>query len=137
MRKCVGGSITKQVFCSKRIDTLPKIQNKVHARETLRRRVIEFLERDDNSRMIPGKNDKKKAENGHMQKRVLNDSMACLHMKFATETSEKISLATFCRLRPNYICLTKFISRNTCLCQKHQNMALALKNMKSVGAKVS
>lgn len=95
MRKCVGGSITKQVFCSKRIDTLPKIQNKVHARETLRRRVIEFLERDDNSRMIPGKNDKKKAENGHMQKRVLNDSMACLHMKFATETSEKYHLPHF------------------------------------------
>lgn len=68
MRKCVGGSITKQVFCSKRINTLPKIQKKVHARETLRRRVIEFLERDDNSRMMPGKNEKKKAENGHMQK---------------------------------------------------------------------
>lgn len=136
MRKCVGGSITKQVFCSKRINTLPKIQKKVNARETLRRRVIEFLERDDNSRMMPGKNEKKKAENGHMQKRVLNDSVACLHMKFATETSKKISLATFYRLRPNYICLTKFISRNTCLCQKHQNMALALKNMKSVGAKV-
>lgn len=136
MRKCVGGSITKQVFCTKRINSLPKIQKKVHARETLRRRVIEFLERDDNSRMMPGKNDKKKAENGHVQKRVLNDSMACLHMKFAAETSEKISLAAFCRLRPNYICLTKFISRNTCLCQKHQNMALALKNMKSVGAKV-
>lgn len=136
MRKYVGGSLTRHSFNSKKINAFPIIRKKVEARETLRNSIIKFLERDDNSRMMPGKNDKKRTQSGHMQKRVLNDSMACLHMKFVTETSEKISLATFCRLRPNYICLTKFISRNTCLCQKHQNMALALKNMKSVGVKV-
>jgi hypothetical protein len=136
LRKYVGRSLTKKIFNSKKISAFPIIQKKVEARESLRNTVIRFLERDDNSRMMPGKNDKKKTQSGHMQKRVLNDSMSCLHMKFVSETSEKISLATFCRLRPNYICLTKFISRNTCLCQKHQNMALALKNLKAVGVKV-
>lgn len=79
-------------FFARKDSTLyQRFRKKLHARETLRRRVNEFLEKDDNSRIMPGKNDKK-AENGHMQKRVLNDSMACFHMKFATETSEKISL---------------------------------------------
>lgn len=117
MKKCVGSSITKQVFCSKRFNTYQRFREKVHARKTLRRRVNEFLERDDNSRMMQEKNDNKKAENRHMQKRVFNDSMPCLHMTFVTETSEKISLATFCRLRPKL-----YVS--------------GLKNMTSVGTKV-
>lgn len=96
-----------------------------------------FLERDDNSRIMPGKNDKKKTKFGHIQKRVLNDSLMFLHMKFKAETSRHISLATFCQLRPKYISLTKYISRNKCLCQKHQNMALALKNVKTAGANVT
>lgn len=105
-------------FFARKDSTLyQRFRKKLHARETLRRRVNEFLERDDNSRMVPGKNDNKKAENRHMQKRVFNDSMACLHMTFATETSEKISLATFCRLRPKL-----YVS--------------GLKNMKSGGTKV-
>ena len=81
--------------------------------------------------MMPGKNDTKKSETGHIQKRILNDSMLFLHLKFKTESPNKISLATFCRLRPKHICLTKHLSRNKCLCQKYQNMALALKNMKA------
>jgi len=127
----------KDIPTSKKLIAFPKIQKKVEAREALRKDVISFLSRDDNSRMMPGKNDKKKTEDGHKQKRVLNDNMGFLHMKFKAETSKKISLATFCRLRPKHICLTKYISRNKCLCQKHQNMALALKNMKSAGANIS
>lgn len=50
----------------KRINSLLKIQKKVYVREILCRRVIEFLERDDNSCMMLGKNDKKKVENGYV-----------------------------------------------------------------------
>lgn len=64
-------------FFARKDSTLyQRFRKKLHARETLRRRVNEFLERDDNSRMMPGKIDNKKAENRHMQKRVFNDSMA-------------------------------------------------------------
>ncbi|XP_052087680.1 uncharacterized protein LOC127724675 [Mytilus californianus] len=86
---------------------------------------------------MPGKNDKKKTKLGHIQKRVLNDNLMFLHLKFKAETSRKISFATFCCLRPVHISLTKYISRNKCLCQKHQNMALALKNMKTAGANIT
>jgi hypothetical protein len=48
-----------------------------------------------NSRMMPGKNDTKKTETGHIQKRILNDSMLFLHLKFKTESPNNISLATF------------------------------------------
>ena len=41
----------------------------------------------------------------------------------------KISLASFCRLRPIFIVSVNF----TCLCRRHQNMALKLKVMKSAG----
>ena len=36
----------------------------------------------------------------------------------------KISLASFCRLRPIFIIPVNFTSRNTCLCRRQQNMAL-------------
>ena len=111
--------------CSKKLLSFPIFRKRVESRENLRRDVVRFLERDDNSRMMPGKNDTKKTETGHIQKRILNDSMLFLHLKFKTESPNNISLATFCRLRPKHICLTKHLSRNKCLYQKHQNMALA------------
>ena len=123
--------------CSKKLLSFPIFRKRVESRENLHRDVVRFLERDDNSRMMPGKNDTKKTETGHIQKRILNDSMLFLHLKFKTESPNNISLATFCRLRHKHICLTKHLSRNKCLCQKHQNMALALKNMKASGANVT
>jgi hypothetical protein len=99
-------------------------------------KVIEFLQRDDNSRMMPGKNDKVKENKGHLQKRVLNDSMGFLHLKYISETGDKLSFATFCRMRPKSICLTRYITKNRCLFQKHQNMALSLKCMRSYGTTV-
>ena len=95
-----------------------------------------FLERDDNSRVLPGKNDKFKIQKGHEQKRVLNDSLMYLHMKYKAEKSSNVSFSTFCTMRPKHIALTKYLSRNKCLCQRHQNMALALKSMKTAGADV-
>jgi len=98
--------------------------------------INKFLERDDNSRAMPGKNDKAKTVKGHVQRRVLNDNMAFLHMKYQAETSSKVSFSTFFVMRPKHIGLTRYLSRNKCLCQKHQNMALALKSMKKAGAEV-
>ena len=56
-------------------------------------------------------------------------------MKLKAGTFRHISFATL--LRPKYTSLTKYISTNKCICQKHQNMALALKNMKTAGANVT
>ncbi|XP_069138828.1 uncharacterized protein [Argopecten irradians] len=69
--------------------------------------------------------------------RVLNDNLRNLFGKFQCEQSDvKISFTTFCRMRPKEFNLTQYISRNRCLCQKHQNMALLLKSVKAAGANV-
>ena len=48
--------------------------------------VAHFLARDDNSRMMPGKADAiKEKERTKIQKRILNDYMHNLHLKFASE----------------------------------------------------
>jgi len=72
------------------------------------------------------------------QTKVLTDYLNNLNEKFIAENSElKVSLATFCRLRPKHILLAKFISRNACPCLKHQNMAMKVAAMRKVGAKLS
>ena len=74
--------------------------------ESKKEQVKVFLKRDDNSRMMPGKNDAKKSEGVKVQKRVLCGYLYNLHDKFLAENpSEKMSRATFCRLRPNHIVL--------------------------------
>lgn len=57
-----------------------------------------------------------------------------IHLKFSAEHPYKLSLATFARYRPKYITLVNYASRNTCLCQRHQDFALLLRCMKHHGA---
>ena len=64
---------------------------------------------------MPGKNDKAKSDNGHVEKRILNDNMAFLHMIYKAETSSKISFSNFCDMRQKHIRLTGYLSRNKCL----------------------
>ncbi|XP_070579275.1 uncharacterized protein [Ptychodera flava] len=100
--------------------------------------VLEFLTRDDNSRSQPGKADAKKVENGEkMQTRVLTDYISNLFAKFQAENPDiKMSIETFRRMRPRYILLTSLISRHSCLCTKHQNMALQMKTLRREGVVV-
>ena len=85
-----------------------------------------------NSRNLPGKSDKMKtAKHDYTQKRILTDYLSNLHEKFTAEHPEvKFSLASFCRIRPKYILTTSFITRDCCLCTRHQNMSLILKSLK-------
>lgn len=95
-----------------------------------------IVKRDDNSRQMPGKKDSKRLM-ANKSKRVLNGNLRNLFGKFQSEQSDvKISFTTFCRMRPKEFNLTQYISRNRCLCQKHQNMALLLKSVKAAGANV-
>jgi len=81
-----------------------KADTKVHAdvKETrkcvskmIEKRIEEFLGREDNCRVQPGKKDVKQGK----QTKVLTDYLNNLHEKFIAENSElKVSLATFCRL---------------------------------------
>ena len=99
--------------------------------------VVKFLEREDNSACLPGKRDATRNKNGstQTQTRVLNDYLYNLHLKYRSENPDmKLSLTTFASYRPKYIKLVKYCSRRTCLCQRHQNIALKLKGLKAIGA---
>lgn len=96
---------------------------------------VSFMKREDNSRMMPGKADAKRTEEGKKEQSVvLTDYLHNLHLKFLAEHPDlKVSLSTFCRLRPKNVLLANFISRNACLCLKHQNMALKINAARKEG----
>ena len=101
-------------------------------------KVTEFLEREDNCTVLPGKNDTKKTDNEVKQKRVLNDYLHNLHEKFLLENpTAKISRSEFCKLRLPHKLLTSFAARKTCLCTYHQNFALKIKAMRREGIRCS
>ncbi|XP_054775254.2 uncharacterized protein LOC129283486 [Lytechinus pictus] len=105
--------------------------------------VVEFLHRDDVSRMCPGKKDSSKGKDGtKCQKRYLTDYLSNLHERYLAETDgkRKISLSAFNRVRRTlcpHIKPVQFASRDLCLCQKHQNVALKLKALQSLGGTVN
>lgn len=106
----------------KRLGTDPNKKNTVA--KIFREQVVNFLEREDNNTMLPGKKDVL----GGQQKRVLNDFMYNLHKKFIEENPNvKMSLTVFMRLRPPYIVTTGSGRASTCLCMKHQNMTLIIR----------
>lgn len=88
--------------------------------------------------MMPGKADYKKHKGVKFQKRYLNDYLGNLFVKFKAENPElKIFRSKFCSLHPMYILTNSFSSRNTCLCQRHQNIALKLRSLKAMGIKIN
>lgn len=100
----------------------------------MKEEVVDFYNRDDNSRMMPGKADAVKVGRGKQQKRVLNDYLSNLFLKYKAESNYNMSFSTFCRLRPNNVSLVNFASRSVCLCSKHQNFSYKLKALNNLGA---
>lgn len=100
--------------------------------ERVKSDIQRFLNRDDNSRLMPGKSDCVKVGKEKKQKRILNDYLHNLHLKFLAESDYKISRASFYRIRPKELSLVNFASRSVCLCAKHQNMSFKLKSLKNM-----
>ena len=94
--------------------------------------VEEFMSREDNSRMQPGKGNAIKSSSGEKKQTIiLTNYLGDLYQKFLAEKAQvKLSLATFCRLRPRHILPAKFISHTACLCIKHQNVSLKCQTLK-------
>ena len=82
--------------------------------------VIKFLEREDNSRMMPGKQDykviRKTDQEGNVhrekvQKGILNDYMKNLLEKFLAEYPyQRLSRGLFCAMRPEHLVPVRFAS---------------------------
>ncbi|XP_060801831.1 uncharacterized protein LOC132904258 [Amyelois transitella] len=93
-------------------------------------RVVTFLEDDENSTICPGKNDTISRHGLKKQKRLMTDTLKNLHLKYLKSGEPPISYSTFSRLKPFWIIQPNVNARNTCLCEKHENMKLLIESMK-------
>ena len=95
--------------------------------------MLEFYARDDNFTALPGKRDAKmiNTQKVRVQKRSQNDYLTNLYQKLKAEKMNiKVSFSTFAKMRPANYVLANFVNRRSCLCTKHQNVALKLKMLK-------
>ena len=67
----------------------------LESRNHLRQHITNFLELDENSTCLPSKRDAQKVDDEKVQKRVLNDYMHYLHMKYFFRTQTKKSADRF------------------------------------------
>lgn len=113
---------------SNRLTTLTYERLNSGSKTFLSNKVCKFFERDENSRLCPGKRDIVRKDGISKQKRYLNATMRELHTVFL-ESNFKISLALFCRLRPFWVVKANPANRDTCLCVKHENMNLIIQKL--------
>lgn len=94
-------------------------------------RIQEFLERDVNTRLLPGKSNTITRNKVKMQKRVLNNTLQNLHKSFCAEyPGARCSYASFCRWKPFWIIDPKCDQRDTCYCKLHANMQYMMDRLK-------
>jgi hypothetical protein len=149
IHRIVSGKIVKKYRCADLLrkttglcrHRLGKSDNKNHqiakatrnSKVKKHQKVVEdFLRREDNSKMQPGKQDTKTIKKGEkVQTYILSDYLTNLYAKFKAENPTiNISFTSFCRSRPKYVLTTAFSSRSSCLCTKHQNASLTLKALR-------
>ena len=94
-----------------------------------------FYLRTDNSRIMTGLKNTKSQGKKKRQKRILQDTLKNLHVKFLAEGKNmKISYSLFCRLRPFWVVCPVESDRNTCLCKQCDNTQLQLKELSKVSS---
>lgn len=113
-------------------------RHETKARRTIRNQiqneVLNVLEREDNSTTLPWKKDFKTSDGEIKQKRILTDYLHNLHEKFLLENPAlKVSQSVFYKMKPEHILYANFSSRKTCLCTKHQNVALKIRCLRKYG----
>lgn len=92
----------------------------------IKKMVLDFYLQDDVTIVAPGKKDCIRG----VQKRYLTNSLKVLYKKFCvSDIPVMISYSTFCRMKPFYVVMKDFSSRDTCLCVKHENMKFIIKQL--------
>ncbi|KAJ8043841.1 hypothetical protein HOLleu_11116 [Holothuria leucospilota] len=150
LRQVISGKIVKKYNCFSvlqkntgiRRATLSKNRERRPRLEAIRvkiqSKVVSFYERDEISRCMPGKRDATKNEQQKTQNRILTDYLSNVYMKFRSDNPDvHLSFSKFCQLRPAHVKLTSLLSRSTCLCTIHQNMAFKLHCLRSIGVDIS
>ncbi|KAJ2950774.1 hypothetical protein O0L34_g9039 [Tuta absoluta] len=94
--------------------------------------VRQFLECDENSRIMPGKKDTITRNQVKKQRRLLSDTLRNLFEKFVSLNHPyRISYATFCRLKPFWVLEPRTDKRETCLCNTHENFQFLVDKLHS------
>lgn len=94
------------------------------------RKVVEFLESDENSRMMPGKRDTITKNKSKKQKRLLNGTLKKLFKKFRTDNPGlKMSYSYFSKVRPFWVLEPEVGKRDTCMCIMHENFSLLVRKL--------
>ncbi|XP_063737744.1 uncharacterized protein LOC134863258 isoform X1 [Eleginops maclovinus] len=125
-----------RLMITKRRKEIKNRSTKIFRKGPARRRsVVEFLTRDENSRLLPGKKDTVSKDRVKEQRRVLSKSLKELHKEYNAEVGEGcvVSYRQFVRLRPFYVTEPKANDRNTCACLDHENVSLLLEKLHQSG----
>ena len=103
----------------------------------LRQKIKSYYYTPEVSTCLPGKKDTVKVGREQRQKYILNDTIGNVHRRYHFDNAGKpaVSLATFKRCRPKEVIPVSYAKRQVCLCRKHQNMALRVASLRSVGLK--
>ena len=122
--------------------TLPKKRRSLNANlkmsrarvlQKIRQEVLEFLLREDNSKMAAGKKSTKTNKKQKKQVHILCDTMRNLHLKFRAENDNaKISYSFFCKMKPFFIRKPKLSDRKTCECKRHENVKYKATRLKQL-----
>lgn len=92
-----------------------------------------FYERDDNSKLLPGKKDCLTRNKEKRQKRLLCETMKALYAKFLSEVDYYVSYTLFVQLKPFHVKSPRVEDRNTCACLLHVNTAAVVAKLHEEG----
>lgn len=143
-QKCVSGDLVRKYKLLHMTKTfLPKeksasiLKSDTKIREVVLTKEVcgkvkDFFERDDVSRMCPGKRDFVKRNGIKKQKRLLLFTVKEITSKFVQQTGINLSYATLLRAKPFWVVAPTFRDRESCLCVKHENFKLKLNKLKTL-----
>ncbi|VEN35312.1 unnamed protein product [Callosobruchus maculatus] len=125
----VLNSISRRLHGSKKHFSKKKNDNR-----ELKQIIIKFFERDDCSRLMPGKKDTITKAKRKIQKRVLCDSLINIHKKFIAAFPKyiKLSYSEFCKNRPFWVLIPNARDRETCACKQCENITLITRKLRTL-----
>lgn len=98
-RRLISYKTHKKLRCNLKLTQYERRKRNTDVTRKITEKIRQFLERDEHSKMCPGKKDYITRRKIKKQERILLDTLHNLHTKFSTEFNTTISFATFCRLR--------------------------------------
>ena len=119
-------SISSKILSKARVKRTRKSFHDLRIAETvigIHQVVVSFVERDNISKMCPGKKAFVSFKKFKKQKRILLGTWKSTYEKFCeSEKNFKISFTTFWRYKPFWVVLPKVGDRDTCACKVHTNI---------------